>query len=40
MSESTGMEAKTIHRLLQYNPGSGGFVHRADNPFGVRYINY
>ena len=32
MSESTGMEAKTIHRLLQYNPGSGGFVHRADNP--------
>ena len=32
MSESTGMEAKTIHRLLQYNPGTGGFVHRIDNP--------
>jgi len=32
MSDSTGMEAKTIHRLLQYNPNSGGFVHRADNP--------
>lgn len=32
MSESTGMEAKTIHRLLQYNPGTGGFIHRGDNP--------
>ncbi|HEY5653794.1 MAG TPA: AAA family ATPase, partial [Pontiella sp.] len=32
MSETTGMEAKTIHRLLQYNPGTGGFVHKADNP--------
>lgn len=32
MAETTGMEAKTIHRLLQYNPGTGGFVHEADNP--------
>lgn len=32
MAETTGMEAKTIHRLLQYNPGTGGFVHKADNP--------
>ena len=32
MAETTGMEAKTIHRMLQYNPGTGGFVHRADNP--------
>ena len=32
MAESTGMEAKTIHRLLQYNPGTGGFIHRGDNP--------
>jgi len=32
MAESTGMEAKTIHRLLQYNPHSGGFVHHAENP--------
>lgn len=32
MAETTGMEAKTIHRLLQYNPGTGGFIHKADNP--------
>jgi exodeoxyribonuclease V alpha subunit len=32
MAETTGMEAKTIHRLLQYNPGTGGFVHGAENP--------
>ncbi len=32
MAETTGMEAKTIHRLLQYNPGTGGFVHCAENP--------
>jgi exodeoxyribonuclease V alpha subunit len=32
MAETTGMEATTIHRLLKYNPGTGGFVHKADNP--------
>ena len=32
MAETTGMEAKTIHRTLQYNPGTGGFIHRGDNP--------
>ena len=32
MSESTGLEAKTIHRALQYNPGTGGFVHHTENP--------
>ena len=32
MAETTGMEAKTIHRLLQFNPGTGGFVHSAENP--------
>ncbi|MBN2163753.1 MAG: ATP-dependent RecD-like DNA helicase [Pontiellaceae bacterium] len=32
MAETTGMEARTIHRLLQYNPGTGGFIHRGDNP--------
>ena len=32
MAETTGMEAKTIHRMLQYNPGTGGFIHKADNP--------
>lgn len=32
MAETTGLEAKTIHRLLQFNPGTGGFIHKAENP--------
>ncbi len=32
MSEATGMEAKTIHRLLEFDPGSGGFRRNAENP--------
>jgi len=32
LSESTGLEAKTIHRLLAYDPKEGGFLHGADNP--------
>lgn len=32
MAETTGMEAKTIHRMLQYNPGTGGFIHGSENP--------
>jgi exodeoxyribonuclease V alpha subunit len=32
MAETTGMEARTIHRLLQYNPGTGGFIHKRDHP--------
>lgn len=31
MTEATGLEAKTIHRLLEYVPG-GGFTRNADNP--------
>ena len=33
MKESTGIESKTIHRLLQYNPGTGGFVYNIKNSF-------
>ncbi len=32
MTETSGLPAKTIHRLLQYNPRNGGFTHNADNP--------
>jgi len=32
LSETTGMTAKTIHRLLKFNPGTGGFVHDDRNP--------
>jgi exodeoxyribonuclease V alpha subunit len=32
LSESTGLEAKTIHRLLEINPMNGQFKRNADNP--------
>ncbi|MBU2743438.1 SF1B family DNA helicase RecD2, partial [Acidithiobacillus albertensis] len=32
MSETTGKEAKTIHRLLEINPLGGGFKRREDYP--------
>ena len=32
MSEVIGREAKTIHRLLEYNPGLNGFARNHDNP--------
>jgi len=32
MSEATGREAKTIHRLLKYNPNTSSFEYGADMP--------
>ena len=32
MSEATGSEARTIHRLLEVDPRNGGFRRNADNP--------
>lgn len=32
LSETTGLEAKTIHRLLAYEPATGGFRHDAEDP--------
>ena len=32
MSEATGMEARTIHRLLEIDPKTGGFRRGPDNP--------
>lgn len=32
MSETTGMEARTIHRLLEYSPGEDKFGRNEDNP--------
>ena len=32
MVETTGMEARTIHRLLEVDPSNGGFRRDADNP--------
>jgi exodeoxyribonuclease V alpha subunit len=32
ITEATGVEAKTIHRLLEVDPKNGGFKRNADNP--------
>jgi exodeoxyribonuclease V alpha subunit len=32
MTEATGVEARTIHRVLEVDPKSGGFKRNADNP--------
>jgi len=32
LSETTGFEAKTIHRLLEVEPGKGGFVRNETHP--------
>jgi hypothetical protein len=32
MTETTGFQAKTIHRLLEMDPKGGGFKRNADNP--------
>ena len=42
LAESTGMEAKTIHRLLEIDPHFGGFRRDVLNPIDadlVRYLN-
>lgn len=38
MSEVTGKEAKTIHRLLEVNPRLGGFRRNADNPLDCELL--
>ncbi len=32
LGEATGLEAKTIHRLLEFAPGGGGFVRNESQP--------
>ena len=38
MTESTGEQALTIHRLLEYNPREGGFQRHEDHPLQVDVI--
>jgi exodeoxyribonuclease V alpha subunit len=37
-SEATGMEAKTVHRLLEVNPASGGFRRDAEHPIDADLV--
>jgi exodeoxyribonuclease V alpha subunit len=38
MAELSGEEAKTIHRLLEFNPHEGGFQRGEDNPIDADVI--
>lgn len=38
MSESSGEEAMTIHRLLEYNPREGGFQRGEEKPLEVDFV--
>ena len=38
MSEATGMESKTIHRLLEYNPATGKFARNEGDPLGAHAV--
>ena len=38
LAESTGLEATTIHRLLEFDPATGGFRHGADNPLATDFV--
>jgi exodeoxyribonuclease V alpha subunit len=38
LAESTGREAKTIHRLLEFEPGAGGFKRDRERPLDFDLI--
>ena len=38
MTEATGFEAKTIHRLLEVDPRTGGFKRNEENPLDCRLL--
>ncbi len=38
LSESTGLEAKTIHRLLEFDPHRRGFSRGRENPLNADFV--
>lgn len=38
MSEVISLEAKTIHRLLEWEPAAGGFKRKEDNPLDCNFL--
>jgi exodeoxyribonuclease V alpha subunit len=38
LSEATGAYAQTIHRLLGFDPSTGGFIHNASKPLKADYV--
>jgi exodeoxyribonuclease V alpha subunit len=38
LQEATGHDARTIHRLLEFSPDTGGFVRNRDFPLRTNYL--
>lgn len=38
LTETTGVEAKTIHRLLEFDPKTYSFKHNQDNPLAIDFL--
>ena len=38
LAETTGVEAKTLHRLLEFKPAQGGFLRDRENPLDVDLV--
>lgn len=38
LSEATGREGKTVHRLLEYSPAEGGFVRGLARPLDAEFV--
>ncbi len=38
MTEATGAQAQTIHRLLKYDPSTGGWVHNEKEPLEAQFL--
>lgn len=38
LSEATGREARTLHRLLEYSPSEGGFQRCASRPLEAEFV--
>ncbi len=38
LAESTGLTAKTLHRLLQFDPATRGFKHNASHPLAGDFL--
>jgi exodeoxyribonuclease V alpha subunit len=38
MTEATGLEARTIHRLLEFDPANGGFKRTEENPLDCNLL--
>ena len=38
LTETTGLTAKTIHRLLGFNPNTYRFKHNQDNPLPIDFL--